>query len=393
MEMDMIKVLDKYGGIPICVGLYSFDKITSPFRVPSSKKVRNILMLKFWGFGNIIMATPTIRAVKKKYPFAKITFVTLSKNKNILEKNLDVDEIIYFQVENLSQVVKDVLNLMLTFRKNKYDLILDLEQFARTSSILAYLSGTKKRVGFTTQGQGRGFMYPIKVVYNNDQHMVKTFTDIAKAVGANPDNYDLTKLDYSKEDEEYVNDYWDMVGVTKNDFIIGMHVSSGENVTARRWPKQNFAKLADEFIKTYKAKIVLTGAPSEKDAVQEVIDMIKNKGNVVNSTGKVNLSQLAALIDRCDVFVSNDTGPMHMAAAVSTPTLSFFGPNTPYLYGPWQKNKIDFFLDLDCSPCITNFNNKSTNCKDAKCLKQITVKDVMEKSKTFLTKIQNERRV
>jgi len=393
MKMDMIKVLDKYGGVPICAGLYTYEKITSPFRSLPPKKVRNILMLKFWGFGNIIMATPTIKAVKKKYPFAKITFVTLSKNKNILEKNPDVDEILYFKVENLTQVVKDVLNLMFTFRKNKYDMILDLEQFARTSSILAYLSGTKNRVGFTTQGQGRGFMYPIKVVYNNDQHMVKTFTDIAKAIGANPENYDLTRLDYSKGDKEYVDDYWDLVDVTKKDFVIGIHVSSGENVTARRWPKQNFAKLAEGLIKTYNAKIVFTGAPSEIDAVQEVIDMVKSKDNVVNSTGKVNLSQLAALIDRCDAFVSNDTGPMHMAAAVSTPTLSFFGPNTPHLYGPWQKNKIDFFLDLDCSPCITNFNNKSTNCKDAKCLKQITVEDVMNKSKTFLTKIKNERRV
>ncbi len=391
MEMDLIKILDKYVGISICVGLYSFDKMIFLFRRKPSKHIRNILMMKFWGFGNIIMITPSIKAIKEKFPYAKLTFVTLSKNKNILENNPYVDEIIYFQVDTLKQVILDILKLIFKLRKNKYDLILDFEQFARTSTILAYLSGTKNRVGFVTSGQGRGFMYTKKVIYNNNQHMVKSFSDIVKAVGAQPKSYELTKLHVSSKDRKFVEDYWKSVNITKKDFVIGMHVSSGENVTERRWPKENFAKLADEYVKLFGAKIVFTGAPTEKKFVQEVIDLMQDKENVINCSGKVNLSQLAALIDRCDVFVSNDTGPMHMAAAVATPTLSFFGPNTPHLYGPWQKHKIDFYLNMDCSPCITNLNNKSTDCRDAQCLKQITVEMVVKESKDFLTRLKNER--
>ncbi len=108
--------------------------------------------------------------------------------------------------------------------------------------------------------------------------------------------------------------------------------------------------------------------------INETIGLMSNKP--LNAAGKLNLSQLAYLAEKCSIFISNDTGPVHLAAAVKTSTVSFYGPNTPFLYGPmWGKNDV-FYKNLPCSPCITNYNAKSTKCKDPVCITGIKVQDV-----------------
>ena len=114
------------------------------------------------------------------------------------------------------------------------------------------------------------------------------------------------------------------------------------------------------------------------------------KNRSINAVNRLNLKELAVLIEQCRFFISNDTAPVHIASAMKTPVVAFYGPNTPYLYGPRGKNDLVFYKDLFCSPCITNYNAKIHKCDHSTCMKTITVEEVLEGiEKKYFTKNSN----
>ena len=376
MDLETIKFLDKYIGIPICCSLIAYDKIKNlVYKNKKDKDIKKILFIKFFGFGNLILILPPIKAVEEAYPNAEVSLLTILDNKGLLEEAKFIDKIIYLNVSNFPKLISSFVRLIKKLREEKLDIIFDFEQFARVSSTIVYLSGAKERVGFDIKHQFRGPLYTTKINYNNDQHMVKSFCDIVK-YHIKKIGYNLIKLPTSNVDRKFVEDYLSENSISKKDFLVGIHVGSGKNAELRRWPKENFAKLADYLINNFKVKVLFTGSKKEKELVNNTLAMMKN--NAIDTTGQLSLRQLSLIIERCNLFICVDSGPLHLASAMKTPSISFFGPNTPVIYGPIGNNNLVFYKGLKCSPCISNYNAKSTSCRNPVCLNSITYDEVKE---------------
>lgn len=376
MNLKFTRFIDKNIGIPICLGITFYDRFINLFKSKprSFDGVGKILLMKFWGFGNIILLTPAIKSIRDRFPEAEITFLTLSENTDLLENFPYVDKIIEIETKGVSKFLIDAVKVISLIRRQKFDLLVDFEQFARNSAIISYLSGVPRRVGFNTEGQMREGIYNLQVKYNNDQHMVKTFFDLVRAFGCKVSNeYKLIPPCFSARDKESVEKF---LSNKVPNILIGVHAGTGPNATVRRWPVEKFAKLSDLLIEKFNAAIVFTGSRKERDSVDNILGKMKNKA--LNSAGIFNIPQLSCLISKCDLFISSDTGPLHLAAALEVPTVSFYGPNTPKIYGPWGKNHVVFYKNLSCSPCITNFNTKLVKCDNPRCILEIGVDEAFD---------------
>lgn len=386
LRVEFIKFIDKYIGLPICIALSCCKKIEqlNLFKDKHNKQSKKILIIKFWGIGNIILLLPTIKAIRDKFPEAQITFLTLSENEGIIENTIAIDNLIYLKLNNLPLFLLDSLRLILRLRLFKFDVVLDFEEFARFSTILTYLSGAQNRIGFITKRQYRGDLYTNKVIFNEHQHITENFANLVKSLDIYRNGYDLLKIAFSNKDEKYVNLLLDGK-VFGNSWIVGMHIGTGPNAILRQWPKERFANLADKLINDLNATAIFIGKETNEQLVKSAIDLMKSKP--INLIGKTNIKQLACLIERCDLFISNDSGPAHLAEAMQTPSITLFGPESPDKYGPKNKQYKVIYKRLPCSPCLSVENTKTTRCRQAKCLEAITTEEVFEE----VVKFRNEK--
>jgi ADP-heptose:LPS heptosyltransferase len=144
----------------------------------------------------------------------------------------------------------------------------------------------------------------------------------------------------------------------------------------RRWPKEYFAHVIKHLIKKYDVLIVLIGGKGDVSYTNGFFQQFFETGNIINLCGKLSISQLIGLFSRSCFLTTNDSGPLHIATTMGLPTISFFGPETPYLYGPQGKKHHVFYSDIFCSPCLNIFNSKLADCDDNVCLKQIDPESV-----------------
>lgn len=355
MKKSFIKIIDRYLGIPLIAILYLFGLFSK-----KSKEVRSILVIMFWGIGSNIAAMPVLKAIKQKYPNVKLSILIPKKNEALFYKNKYVDDKLFV---NLSIVP---LIKLLIKNKNKFDLVIDTEHWLNISAVIAFFLG-KKRVGFSNRF--RSILYTDKVKFDKRQHSVMNNLEL---IGNG--NFELEKIKSSNKNKKFVN-YFLKINKVKG-FVVGLTIGTGSTVPERRWPEENFARLADKLIEKYKAKIILIGAKREIPLMRKVKSFMKYNAII---TG-FDLGKTIYLIEKCDMFIGNDGGPMHIAAAQGVKTIGLFGPETPVIFGPYSKNSISLFKKLSCSPCILIYEGKYNKCKynDNKCLKAISVGEVLE---------------
>ncbi|MDH7568545.1 MAG: lipopolysaccharide heptosyltransferase II [Armatimonadota bacterium] len=376
MNIAFVRFVDRNVGIPLCyiLGRLGDRRILA---APSPEQVRRVAVLKFVGVGNLVMASPTLASLRQHFTGARITFVTLSNNRRLLENNGDVDDIFYFDAANLGRVLVSTWRLLRHLRRGGYDLVVDLEPFSRYTALVSFLSGARWRVGFDSPTQARGALYNLPVPYTNDRHMVEAFHQLAERVGApRPEPLELTRIFPSLEDEAAVESFVLQHHLDPTRPMVGIHVGTGDNAPVRRWPPRRFARLADALVEEFGAQVVFTGSSGEVPLVEEARSAMSH--HAASAAGRLTLPQLAALIARCSLFVSADTGPLHMAAAMRVPVVGLYGPNTPELYGPWGGQHTTVYHRLPCSPCISNLNDKLTRCPHGACIQSITVEEVLD---------------
>lgn len=392
MNLDFIRIIDKLFGHVIACVLCLYIYVKKMFYCgKESKQIKKILIVRFFGFGNLVLAFPTIKKISELFPDAKIYLLTINKNKHLYDAVDFVDKTVYINVDSMKDFVFSFLNVVYFLRKEKFDIAIDFEVFAYISAFIIYMCGIKKRVGYKLEGYLRSPLYTTAVTYNDHQHISKVFYDLAIALGAEEkEKIELIELHSSLKDRVIVEEYLRNNSIEKKDRLVGMHVGSGPNFINRRWPEAQFAKVADYLIENFKAKIIFTGIKAEHHLIYNTIKEMKSDKNQVFITDNFNLSQLAYLIKQCRIIFCTDTGPLHLAIAMGVPTVSFFGPNTPRLYGPPLNNKhIYFYENVSCSPCITNFNAKMSKCKKPLCLMNISAEKVITSLDGFIERCFN----
>jgi ADP-heptose:LPS heptosyltransferase len=379
MNLKLVRWVDVYIGIPLA---YLMRLKAGLNKAPSgASEYKKILLVKFWGIGNVVMLLPTAAALKRMYPGAEVDFFTLSGNKEVARLSGLFNNIYALDISRISRFISSCFKNIPALRRKDYDLIVDFEQFARFSALCCAFIGKRDTAGFHTRNQCRHFLYRRNAEYNNTVHITRSFYSLAELLGAERcQRIGPVPLRIADGDISQVRAILSESGIYQGDLLVVLHIGTSENFILRRWPVAYFATLADRLVKDLGAKIVFTGLASEGGLAQGAIMRKQRKDAAVNLSGRVNLGQFVALVSLADLVVSADTAAVHLASALSVPVAGLYGPNTPLLYGPWGKEGIYFYHKQACSPCITNYNAKINRCRhpEAKgaCMKRISAEEV-----------------
>jgi lipopolysaccharide heptosyltransferase II len=384
MTLWTMRRIDLWVGKLLCLILQPFNWLRKRVNI---EKVGKILIIKFWGVGSIIETTPAIKLLRQRYPEVRIDFLTFHQNKGICELIPELDNVLVLRLEkNFTPFILNVLKLLIKIRKMKYDILFDFEFFTRFSAIFSFLAGAKKRVGFHAWDIWRGNFHDVNIPFNYYWHVSENF--INAAVGVTTINQ-IYHPEIKTPSDETIKNLLQEYEINKSDNIIGINVNAGPLGLQRRWPKEKFVSLIDRIANlSNKVKIVLIGAEDERHYVGEIINATNSLNKIINLAGKLDLKQLVSFISKVRLFISNDAGPLHIAYALDISTISFFGPETPVIYGPRGNRHKVFFKNISCSPCIHVYDQKTGRCRynEPKCLQAIEVDEVFEAVKKEINK-------
>jgi len=351
-----------------------------------------ILILALSGIGDALMFTPALSILKREMPGAKIdALVMISSAKEMYERNKNISNVIYFDF--LKEGFFSSLKFISSLRK-KYDLSINVYPSNRKEyNIINCLIGAEKRAGVNylrKDKQNFGFLNNIRVQENDTVHNVQTNIKLVEKI-LNKSLNEEPQLEFPllEQDNSFAKDYLNKLNISENDFVVGIHPGCAilKNHIKRRWEPEKFAGLAKLIVENEKAKVLIFGGP-EEDELKEKISAQVNLPNVfVVKTS--SLISSAAVMKRCNIFVTNDSSLMHIASALSLKIIAIIGPTNRFYIHPWKTDYRIVSLNLSCSPCFF-YSPKPLKCyRDDvlfKCIKEINVDMVYEAVKDMLKK-------
>lgn len=337
---------------------------------------KRILIIELAGLGDIVLSSPAIRDLRQHYPDSSIYFLSFPRTSGLLRKSSYIDKV-YELRKGMGGILNNI-TLISQLRRLQIDIAINMYQHYTWRGLISMfllfvLIKAKRTLGRNTDG--KGFFYDIKIEDATDSHRHEVETKLAliQALGCDIKDRGL-EVWFDDGDRKETGDFLRNRGILASDLLIG--INPGGFRPSRRWNWDRFAQVCDILAREYKAKIIITGSKSEVDLANKIKE--KTVIKPVVSTGKLSLTQLAALISRCNLYISNDSGPMHMANALRTPLVAIMGAGRPKIY-PYQKtNCLIVKKDALCAPCY------KFSCRDMRCLNLITVDEVIRASKTLL---------
>ena len=326
---------------------------------------RHILFIKPSSLGDIVHAMPTLVALRRAFPSAKVEWLVKRQWAGLVERIEGVD-----RVWPVEPGLKGWMSRVPELRAAQFDLAIDLQGLFR-SAAMGWLSGAETRVGFANAREGAAWWYSLQVaVPTSDMHAVDRYLLVAKSVieedpGAAEFRFRIPQSDYDEVDR-----LLGRAGVTSAMRWVGINVSA--RWPTKRWPARSFASLADRMVENGIGPVVFLGGPEDRSDVAIVRNMMKTVS--IDLSGSLPVGLLPAFLGRAATLVTNDSGPMHIAAAVGTPVVSLFGPTSPIRTGPYGSGHIVLTHPVPCSPC---FSRSCRNAISLECLERISTEQVL----------------
>lgn len=349
-----------------------------------TKKVKTILCQKYFGMGTILHAIPLIRALKQHYPHAKIIFMTLESNREIVQLIQMADEVLTIRLDSLGIFIRGVLSNIMYLIQQRVDISIDLEFFSKFTMIVSFLCNAKIRVGLHQKRIRPEGIMTHNIYYNHYKHISDIYFAFTNAFGIErKQEYFTSYLPSLRSSQEKV--LRNKFGLKHDVQIVIINVNASELFKFRRWPSNYFIELIELLIQRYpNFYYILIGGKSDCKYVEEIYQSIDNRNDrLINCAGKTNIKELVALIEMAYLMISNDSGPMHIASLCSVNLVAFFGPETPVVYGPINENALVFSPNgLYCSPCMSIYDSKKSlyaeECLENECLTNVKPKEVFE---------------
>jgi predicted lipopolysaccharide heptosyltransferase III len=337
-------------------------------------KVRQILVIKLRYIGDVLLCTPVIESLKRSLPQASITMLVNAGTEEVLSHNPYLHDVV---VVPQNKDWRRQTDLILRLRSKRFDLALDLTDGDR-SAILGFLSGASYRVGFNSENRWRGVLYHRVVKADrHGMHAVNYHLEMLQDIGCKLDHHG-PRLYPSDHDRSVADRGLFDKGLPKNSPFAVIH--PGSRWWFKSWPPEKFSDLAKRIHGSLGYSVIVVGGPKDVKAADEIVLAC---GSWVKSlAGQISLLQLAALVQRALLFVGNDAGPMHIAAAMGTPVVALFGPTDPQVWGPWGAGHEVIWKQMDCNPCW------QSDCQrgELNCMRQITVDEVWQAVTRILNK-------
>jgi len=330
--------------------------------------VQKLLVVKFFGIGSLVLATPFFRELRKRFPGAEIHLLTLSSNRAVMEMIDAVDRVHFVERGgSVGNAIGAYISCLWSTYRQRYDVVIDMEFYTRASAVVSLASWAPVRIGYHAQGVYRGNIQSHRAPFNNYWHVSRNFLSLLEPFGHRVEEQEaLPTLDLPEGYLEPAQAVVSKLGGEDARYIV-INVNAGELAYERRWFPDRFAALAAKLAATYDLTCVFIGAPSERDYVEAVAKDAQAQGaRVINAAGDLDLTSMAQLCRDSRLVISNDSGPLHVAAASGAPVVGFFGPETPVLYGPAGPGSgarhLVFHKRLSCSPCINIEQGKRFKC-------------------------------
>lgn len=344
-----------------------FDGRQTDLKYFDPEVVKNILVVSSTAIGDTLLSTPAIRAVRERYPQARITAHFNIKNTELFENNPHIDEIIPYHGG-----YKKFFRTIIKFRKHKFDLALIFHGNEPQATPMAYLSGAGFIIKAPSTSEYRFLLSNINQTlrWKDLTHGVEQRLKAAELAGCRIKDKSMV-LPIAKHGESAAKEFLENSGIRDTDTIIGFQ--AGASTLSRMWFPDRFAELGKRLINSYpELKIIITGSPEEYEHCRKIANAIGKRAIV--SAGKIPLKYIPALIKRFKTLVTGDTGIMHIAVAVGTPVVALFAVADPDRSGPYYDMDKHTIIKKDrtCAPCV------SKKCEYQRCMENISVDEVFD---------------
>ncbi|HSL04522.1 MAG TPA: putative lipopolysaccharide heptosyltransferase III [Nitrospiraceae bacterium] len=333
--------------------------------------MRNILIIKLRYIGDVLLATPTVSAIKAARPDVRVTMMVNRGTEDVLSGNPDMNEILVLDKGSLAAQSQLIAGL----RRRRFDTVIDLTDGDR-SAFMSWISGAPVRIGFNDEQRWRGHYYT-QVVQSMPgvQHRIDRDLESLKSLGIQAGSRD-PQLWLTQEEANSADQVLDQLGVQRSQSMVILQ--PGARYWFKAWPPERFAELADRLTSQYGCQVLIGGSDQDIDLAQQIRQMAKS--NPVIMAGRTTIKQFSAIAKKSALFVGSDSGAMHIAAAVGTPVVALFGPSNPAEWGPRGEAIEVIYKGLDCRTCF----HPTCHRGEQNCMKLISVDEVETASKRLI---------
>lgn len=359
--------------------------------IPLETRTEKILIIRLSSLGDIIHCLPVSYNLRKSYPKARITWLVREKYKELLEMDASLDEII--EIKNISPRrlfgrINEIFRIINVIRGKKFDIVLDLH-CALITNIIAIFSNSPLKLGIDKRNE-LGFKvlkyYPLPK--NKKFHRINAYLSILNLMGIG--NHEIKySFRIPTKDKDQILNLLKEYGYSPRETVIAIHPGTAWEI--KQWGIEKFAEVSSILTARYNSKVIIICGPKENHLERDsIIELFSPKASF---TVCAQIKELAALLERCDLLIGNDSGPVHLAAALGIPTVSIFGPSNHLVSGPFGNKHKVVRKDLPCSPCYGTFSVKF-KCKNKdyqECLKLLSVEDVLKEAEPIITGIINAK--
>jgi ADP-heptose:LPS heptosyltransferase len=383
--------VDHWVGLPLCV-LFGMLALVARRIAPRKRTVsgkRPLAVFKFFGLGSILEATPLLRAIRRRYPDAPLVFVTFDPMEPLVRRLGLATHVRVLRTGSPLRLAVDCLRTILWMRAHGVEAVVDLEFFSRFSTLLAFLSGAHIRVGYHLNDFWRRSLVTRPIYYNCFRHVTEVFSEAGRQLDVTLDDHRISRLEAPPEAARQARESLQAVGWAEGRPLLGVNVNSGELCHERRWPLERFAWVVRRLLEERPDLFVaLTGSPSEKAYTSRLIEQLpaELRPRVFLAAGAWDLDTLIAALALVDCFLTNDSGPMHLAAAQGAPIVSLWGPARPAFIAPHVEGLRALYADYRCSPCVNMFTSYEGQwCgHQGWCMLEIQPQEVLDAARAML---------
>lgn len=336
------------------------------------KEIKSILLFKLRYIGDVLLITPAIRLLRQAYPEAYITMMVNRGTEDVLRHNPHLDHVYTIDRTILEKApfykrLTYEWNVIKSLRDKHYDVSVDFDSGER-GAYMSLLSGIDLRIGFYYPRGLRRMIFNRQVGIDRPLHIVeRNLTLVEKTLGLTRKD-DALELYTGPEDERHITLLLERNRLDDNAPVI---VHPGARHHSKEWPLEKWGMLIDRIQGELGYPVIITGGDREREDIRSIASRMKTP--VHSLAGQTSVLELAALLKRAILFIGNDSGPMHIAAAAGTPVIALFGPTDPAVWGPWGNGHTVLSKHLPCSPCKVIRCDRGKEC----CMEQISVVEVM----------------
>lgn len=296
-------------------------------------------------------------------------------------------------------LIYDTFKVLIKIIKEGIDVVIDMELFSRFTSLLSFFSAAKIRVGFfrfNLEGLYRADTYTHKVMYNPYTHISRNFLTLVESLTGNQESPLLKKplargdavvprIESSIDSKDKIWHKLEEInsGINRKNKIVIINLGLGELLPLRRWPIENYIELIHRLLKDEETFVVLAGVKPETGSfskTQGVLDIER----CINIIGQTTVKEVIDLCNVSHLLISHDSGIVNIASLTPINIIVLFGPETPLLYAPLNSNKAVCYKNFACSPCFSAYNHRLSVCSDNRCLKAISVAEVLLSARRYL---------